>query len=335
MEKVAASISGGFSALRKDPRPGTDTFSDGVLSLSDHLKSVFDDNVGIHNGKEVGTGSCPNHDFNRELGRDVLFHLQNTEIYADRVILAARSRLFYKMFGDHTPDNNYGDIRLITSDGIQSHVHMPDWTSKTAFLYVLEFIYTGRVSDIHNDPTIRKLFDLLDLAIHDDSPLSTFLSDMAAILTNPYFNAFSNIRIGLEHDASVDSHSVLLVRSPFFRAVLDGPWNLSRDADGIPLVDLTHVIESLYLPIHSWMCTDTIVLPLPEDNFDMDAMLEYVVGVLGTADELMIQAVVDACGASLVDMMDVSNVVAMFEVGDTYHLASKLKTSCLDFSKLI
>lgn len=318
-------MSGGYAAIRQDPRPLPDILSD-EESLSANLYTSFIRNIDQQQFcfSDSGDGAFT----------DVLFCVGSMKYCADRVILAARSEFYHRLFDkEESLGCEQVKIEAMPSGG-QHPIHkisMPDWVTVDSFLPVLEYIYTGVLPLPRNTIIVSKLLKLFHLpslrAIRlNKSPNSILIKIF--LDTTEYYTRFANVRIQLENDEYIDTYQTILAsRSDFFGALLHGSrWMLTRDGDGRVLVDLKHIPKSVFVAIDRWLYTDTI----EEEDGDLDNLLEYIVDILATANELLIPQVITLCSNILISHMDITNIVSILHISTLYS-CSFLKKSALDF----
>lgn len=336
IQNVAASISGGFAALRHDARPPH------MMQIeSGHLSRDLKLSLSQLNGKrQLQFNDCGDSQF-----ADVLI-IDNggNKIWADRAVLAARSPFFYRSFGDEGA--GFGDS-LQWSLEERSPLSLLKFTlpfRRESILVILEYIYTGILpstdqykpveSEIYDG--VIKLMDLFELPHLDALDSSNqYMSDIARIWIDDSFERFANIKIQLEDTVVLAHQTFLASRCEFFGALLHGSrWLLNRDDEGFVVVDLKHISYRIFEKVLYWLYTDGTAEIFAEDRTDseetLDNYIDFIVGVLATANELLLDRLKDICTDVLISLFDLSNVVDILEIAD-YFAAKKLKQACLNF----
>ncbi|KAJ3085711.1 hypothetical protein HK102_013898, partial [Quaeritorhiza haematococci] len=323
---VAASSSGGFAAIRHDPRPEWTNARGPTLSLD--LKQTFEDaqNLGVE-GKMA----------------DVVFACSKNDIvYAHKSILACRSSFFQKAFESLSKEKTFSAKGVtIHNKGSQIEVSLPK-VDKDVVFEILEFLYTGKTQDpsdishfYHGQhANLIKIFDLGDVLARRRSSELFLRSCLDKLyMDSPSFSVYTDVILRLQ-EQDVEAHGVVLMtRCEFFRAMLgqDSQWMVTTE-DGKVVVQLTHWSWDPFRIVLRWLYSDgslEVIDDVQKDN--LNEYVDFVVDVLAIANELLLEGLKDICSSILCSILEISNVISLLEVADMYE-AANLKEACLRFA---
>jgi DNA-directed RNA polymerase subunit N (RpoN/RPB10) len=196
-------MSGGYAAIRQDPRPSPSLVSV-KESLSAHLYTSFMRNINQQQFCFSGDGAIA----------DVLFCIGSTRYCADRVILSVRSEFFHGLFEDDSTGCDGLRVEVVPKGGGGQHslhkISMPEWVSEESFLPVLEYIYTGVLPHYPDPLILSRVLKLLSLPSIKyiksiASPHDALVKDISKIWQDStnHYTRFANVRILLEDEEYV------------------------------------------------------------------------------------------------------------------------------------
>eukprot|EP00842_Homolaphlyctis_polyrhiza_P001685 jgi/Hompol1/2517/HPOL_000072-RA len=187
--------------------------------------------------------------------------------------------------------------------------------------------------------------------------------------TNPenQSDSLTDVVVALAEGEMVEAHRVMLAaRCPFFDAIIGAfsPWQLPQTetchGKRVPLVRLEHINRHVFDHINrhvfdvilAWIYmdpewndaprsqslhtltnqTDTLGLfPLLSMTRESTTeLIAFVIDVLATANELLLDALKNLCGYILSSLIDIKNVVGLLQIAELYNVKG-LKSSCLGF----
>jgi len=167
---------------------------------------------------------------------------------------------------------------------------------------------SSRLNDfVKYDLAADNLFDT-------DIPPPTLLSDLRSFLDDEDIMSFADITLMVE-GVPVRAHKLMLMRCPYFRAMLLGEMAESSQS----VVNIEHVKHSIFVAILEYLYTDTVAIPL-------DTAMELFVA----ADCFDIPRLQAMCELRLLESMTVENAATIFLTADA-HSAISLRDKVLGY----
>ena len=151
-------------------------------------------------------------------------------------------------------------------------------------------------------------------AFETEIPPSTLLSDLRSFLNDEDVMSFADITLMVE-GMPVRAHKMMLMRCPYFRAMLTGEMAESTQS----VVNLAIVRHDIFLAVLEYLYTDNVVIPL-------DSAMELFVA----ADCFGIPRLQLMCERKLLQSMTVENSSTIFHAADV-HSASSLRDKALGY----
>ena len=151
-----------------------------------------------------------------------------------------------------------------------------------------------------------------DNLFETDIPPPTILSDLRSFLDEEDIMSFADITLMVE-GVPVRAHKLMLMRCPYFRAMLLGDMAESSQS----VVNIEMVRHSIFTAILEYLYTDTVAIPL-------DSAMELFVA----ADCFHIPRLQAMCERRLLESMTVENAAAIFHTADV-HSATSLRDKAL------
>jgi N-acetylneuraminic acid mutarotase len=157
-----------------------------------------------------------------------------------------------------------------------------------------------------------------DLAIDDlfqtEIPPPTLLSDLRSILDDEGAMSLSDITLMVE-GIPVRAHKLMLMRCPYFRAMLLGDMAESSQT----IVNLEIVRHPIFMSVMEYLYTDDVSIPL-------DSAMELFVA----ADLFDIPRLQAMCERKLLESITIDNAATIFHAADV-HSASSLRNKALGY----
>ncbi|KAL7531949.1 hypothetical protein ACHAXR_004325 [Thalassiosira sp. AJA248-18] len=147
-----------------------------------------------------------------------------------------------------------------------------------------------------------------------DIPPPTLLSDLRSFLDDEDVMSFADVTLMVE-GVPVRAHKLMLMRCPYFRAMLLGDMVESSQS----VVNLEIVRHSTFTAVLEYLYTDTVAIPL-------DSAMELFVA----ADCFDIPRLQALCERRLLESMTVKNAAAIFHTADV-HSATLLRDKALAY----
>jgi len=147
-----------------------------------------------------------------------------------------------------------------------------------------------------------------------DIPPSTILSDLRSFLDDDDVLSFADLTVMVE-GVKVRCHKVMLLRCPYFRAMLLSDMAESTQS----VVHLTTVRHGIFTAVLEYLYTDNVVIPL-------DSAMELFVA----ADCFQIPRLQAMCERRLLASMTVENAASIFHAADV-HSATSLRDKALSY----
>jgi hypothetical protein len=148
----------------------------------------------------------------------------------------------------------------------------------------------------------------------EDIPPSTILSELRSFLDDEGVMSLADITFVVE-GVSIRCHKVMLMRCPYFRAMLLSDMAESSQS----VVHLTTVRHAIFTAVLEYLYTDNVVIPL-------DSAMELFVA----ADCFQIPRLQAMCERRLLASMTVDNSSSIFHAADV-HSATSLRDKALGY----
>jgi inhibitor of Bruton tyrosine kinase len=240
-----------------------------------------------------------------------------------RQALSKLPSLFYVSISENVLSVEYGP-----GDQAQIVFHEADFLTLTNLVY---YMYTENVIDVWNHTStmprsaagfrqvraeLMKFASILELTNLERAvrlmvePAKCLQLDMQNAIATEDFFSDADVIIELADDHQLPAHSVLLCRRcPFFDGLFHGRaggrWMSGRRPEGgesaeMVRVDLKHIDKPVFERVLQHIYVD-IGIELFDDvvTKDLDEFLDYVIGVMSIANELMLDRLAQVCQQTL------------------------------------
>lgn len=210
---------------------------------------------------------------------------------------------------DHVPISARWRQIPIVSGGMAVHRFCHVGSVHKGFLYIFGgYDGSSRLNDFVK-------YDLAaDTVLDADIPPSTILSDLRSFLDDDDVLSFADLTVMVE-GVNVCCHKVMLLRCPYFRAMLLSDMAESTQS----VVHLTTVRHGIFTAVLEYLYTDNVVIPL-------DSAMELFVA----ADCFQIPRLQAMCERRLLASMTVENAASIFHAADV-HSATSLRDKALSY----
>ncbi|KAI8999941.1 hypothetical protein BC832DRAFT_152192 [Gaertneriomyces semiglobifer] len=341
IEKVIASSSGGYGAMRVDPRPWIDKGELAVQALQKDLQDVL-----RNLNPDMGLAEV-----DREPWSDlVLLTSDGNALRAHRAILLARLPILHAIFEEFQAADKsevVSDLGFVLRRAADHETYELIMKYHSATVKrLLELLYTAHLwtpweynriypkASVASDEAafaeaVYREFTFLTNMLHSDALSASsdpeghvYGTQMSKIYARKgIFDDITDVILELS-DQELRLHQIFLGRSPFFEALLSSRWTL-RYRDKRAVISMPHLRGEVVVPVIRWLYGAQEIREVKRD-------LEFTIEVLAVADELMLDTVKQQCGNILAGSLTAWNVVDILEIAITYSVPS-LREACLDF----
>jgi len=145
-------------------------------------------------------------------------------------------------------------------------------------------------------------FIKFDISVHDlsfDVPPSTLISEFRAMVDD---NSFSDVTILVE-GTPIYAHKLLLMRSPYFRALFLGEMKEST----MSTVRIEQVSHPIFLLVMEYLYTDQLKIPV-----------EYAIELFEAADLFCIPRLKQMCERRILQSISPQNAASIFHAADVH-----------------
>jgi len=171
------------------------------------------------------------------------------------------------------------------------------------------FVFGGYDGNSRLDDFVRFEFNVDDLSY--EVPSSTLLSDLHSFINN---EALSDITFIIEGQP-IHAHKMMLVRSPYFRAMFSGTMIESQQSE----IRIEEIPPHIFLLVIEYLYTDHVVIHV-----------EYAMELFAAADLFDIPRLQAMCEKSMLKTIHVGNAASIFLTADL-HSANTLRAKALKY----